>query len=429
MQLSTLSEALSYSTILLTSSLFFLGPVFQARQLPSPAVYYEDPAQGEPQPKEKLRTTRERLAHYGSQSPFPDHQPRTKRVPVGSDFQAFVKPWSSQDKKHCAGKRGQAKIGRDDETQSSDEESSDSSRWLGSRVWPPSGSEQMVNKSRDGRGREPTCLCPRPGSLECVRLHVETGRQHLKGELGQAFQLWGFDQVGEGVAINWTRKEEKMFKALVRLNPPSLNKNFWDEIPNAFPGRSTSDLVSYYFNVFVLRRRAIQNRRRGEKIDSDDDETELFDSESDDDSSDDDSFHEDSGRGALIDASLCPMKATSLHNSNLQQGPTVTYTKEPDTAMTYQAIGDNGNGPGHADLFFQHVQKEVCCFNSERKGNHCSEEQSKTSQGKDSHQWGQLYWPNTPHLLATTVDPTAPTRSALLEGQNRTGHNQNYRQI
>ena len=61
----------------------------------------------------------------------------------------------------------------------------------------------------------------------------------------------------------------------MRLNPASLEKNFWNYLPTCLPSKKIEDLVSYDFNVFVLRRRGIQNRVTPDNIDSDDDESEV----------------------------------------------------------------------------------------------------------------------------------------------------------
>jgi hypothetical protein len=398
------------------------GFLIQARQLPPPSVYYEDPVQPKPQAKEKLQATRERLAHYGSQSPFSDHQPRTKRVPIGPNFQAHVLPWRSQDITRYSGESGHTKSGGDDDTQSSDEESYDSTKWLGSKMWPLSESKRVVNKSRDGRGRQPSCFCPVPGSQECVRLHIEAERQKLFGEIGQTFELWGFDQMGECVATQWTKKEERTFKAIVRLNPPSQNKNFWDELPTVFPDRSHFELVSYYFNVFVLRCRALQNRVSGAKIDSDDDETELVDSESDEDSSDD-SDHEDHGSGEFRDPYEVHhdrMKATYLQNSSRPAG----------NSLHFQSLGDDDNeGADTQKRYSQQSDEKAFHLDVEWKGKHRATEEESTSQGKVSLPWEHPQWANATYPSVQGADPVTHIQSALTDGQAATQTDPNYAEI
>ncbi|KAE9460163.1 hypothetical protein C3L33_07952, partial [Rhododendron williamsianum] len=181
-----------------------------------------------------------------------DNQNR-KRVPVGPFFQANVPEWTG-------------------ETCESD------SRWLGSRVWPvESGgpSKYIIERDRIGKGRQESCGCENPGSIECVRFHVSEKRVRVKLELGLAFQRLKFDRMGEEVALSWTKEEEKRFQEIIKSNPASLDMCFWDEIVKSFPSKKREDLVSYYFNVYLLRRRGYQNRSTPSNIESDDEESEF----------------------------------------------------------------------------------------------------------------------------------------------------------
>ncbi|XP_077240264.1 AT-rich interactive domain-containing protein 2-like [Tasmannia lanceolata] len=176
-----------------------------------------------------------------------------KRVPIGPLFQSEVPNW----------------IGPPSE--------SDESKWLGTQQWPPQvkESELLIDDGAIGKGRPNYCGCKVPGSVECVRFHVAEKRLRLKLELGSAFNGWRFNHMGEEVSLSWTDEEERRFKSVVLLNPPSLNKNFWDQAYVSFPSKRRRDLVSYYFNVFLLRRRSYQNRVTPKSIDSDNDEMEL----------------------------------------------------------------------------------------------------------------------------------------------------------
>ncbi|XP_030489982.2 AT-rich interactive domain-containing protein 1 [Cannabis sativa] len=173
------------------------------------------------------------------------------RIPTGPAFQAEVPAW----------------IG---ETCESD------SKWLGSKVWPLNQTEKRFLVERDpiGKGRLENCGCQVPGSTECVRFHIAEKKLRVKRELGSAYHLWRFHNMGEDVTVFWTEAEEKKFKNIVSSNPPSLQKCFWIEICKNFPSRKRADLVSYYYNVFLLRRRAVQNRFTPSNIDSDDDDEE-----------------------------------------------------------------------------------------------------------------------------------------------------------
>ncbi|XP_022738055.1 AT-rich interactive domain-containing protein 2-like [Durio zibethinus] len=150
------------------------------------------------------------------------------------------------------------------------------SKWLGTREWPLKGREHDSLAVTDpiGRGRPYSCGCQIPGSVECIRLHTAEKRMKLKLELGSVFYRWRFDGMGEEVSLRWTAEEEKRFKYMVQLEPPSLNE-FWPNAFKFFPWKTRRDLVSYYFNVFLIRRRSYQNRVTPKSIDSDDDESEF----------------------------------------------------------------------------------------------------------------------------------------------------------
>lgn len=171
-----------------------------------------------------------------------------KQIPVGPAFQAEVPGWTGVP-------------------------SESDFKWLGTQVWPLPKVEHKFFIERDpiGKGRQDSCGCQVLGSVECVRFHIAEKRYRLKLEVGSAFHNWKFDKMGEEVMLSWTDKDQKNFKNIVRLNPPSLEKRFWDQIFKFFPSRSREELVSYYFNVFLLQRRAHQNRHFPCNVDSDDD--------------------------------------------------------------------------------------------------------------------------------------------------------------
>ncbi|KAL9257994.1 AT-rich interactive domain-containing protein [Drosera capensis] len=74
--------------------------------------------------------------------------------------------------------------------------------------------------------------------------------------------------MGEEVTLSWTKEEEKKFRDIVKANPQSQKKCFWLEMFKALPAKSISDLVIYYWNVFLLQRREYQNRCNSGDIDS-----------------------------------------------------------------------------------------------------------------------------------------------------------------
>ncbi|KAK9068316.1 hypothetical protein SSX86_012427 [Deinandra increscens subsp. villosa] len=150
-------------------------------------------------------------------------------------------------------------------------------KWLGTPVWPLDKTEprsSLIELERIGKGRQDSCGCQFQGSLECVRFHIFEKRNRLKHELGSAFYKWKFDDMGETVALNWTANEEKTFEHIIKSNPPSEGITFWDDLTSHFKDKTMRVMVSYYFNVYLNRRRAQQNRSDPSNIDSDDDELE-----------------------------------------------------------------------------------------------------------------------------------------------------------
>ncbi|CAO2835596.1 unnamed protein product [Amaranthus hypochondriacus] len=174
-----------------------------------------------------------------------------QRIPIGDDFQAVLPKWTGVD-------------------------SESDPKWLGTQVWPLAKRENTHLTEREpiGKGRLDSCGCRFPDSSECVKLHVGKTRMNMKYELASAFYAWKFDKMGEECSVSWTSEEEKTFISIVKQNPYSLHKRFWKQMCEALPKKSWADQVNYYFNVFVLRRRAFQNRFTPRNIDSDDDETE-----------------------------------------------------------------------------------------------------------------------------------------------------------
>ncbi|KAK1291055.1 AT-rich interactive domain-containing protein 1 [Acorus calamus] len=155
----------------------------------------------------------------------------------------------------------------------------DDLKWLGTPIWPPMKEENRLalHGGHTGKGRPDSCGCKHSGSVGCIKFHVAEERLRVKFELGSAFSKWKFDNMGEEVALSWTVAEQEKFKDIVRSNRASLGKDFWGEIHHSFPKRSRQSIVSYYFNVFIMSRRAYQNRFDPHNIDSDDDESEVDD--------------------------------------------------------------------------------------------------------------------------------------------------------
>ncbi|KAI7733651.1 hypothetical protein M8C21_028594, partial [Ambrosia artemisiifolia] len=177
---------------------------------------------------------------------------KKKRVPLGRSFQAEVPQWT----------------GKTEESET---------RWLGTRVWPLEETENrasLIEREPIGKGRQGSCGCQFIGSIECVRFHVAVKRNRLKHELGSAFAKWKFDMMGEEVSYRWTKTEEKKFASIIKANPESSGRCFWDALVAYFKNKTRPVLVSYYFSVYLLRRRAHQNRADPSNVNSDDDELE-----------------------------------------------------------------------------------------------------------------------------------------------------------
>ncbi|XP_030949596.1 uncharacterized protein LOC115973471 [Quercus lobata] len=198
-----------------------------------------------------------------------DHPPR-KPVPTGPNHQADIPAWSSQDTKSTSTHLGTPEAVSDSDLTVRDE---DEKRLMGTCVIPmPDLDLSVCNGDNVGNGRT-DCSCEDGGSVRCVRQHITEARYKLLENVGQEiFVELGFSDMGEHVAQKWSEEEEDLFNEIVFSNPASLHKNFWKNLPSAFPSRTKKEIVSYYFNVFMLQRRAEQNRCDPMNIDSDNDE-------------------------------------------------------------------------------------------------------------------------------------------------------------
>ncbi|KAM0937853.1 putative SANT/Myb domain-containing protein [Dioscorea sansibarensis] len=153
-----------------------------------------------------------------------------------------------------------------------EEDSSD--KWIGMCILPMPD-YGMLSLEVKGRSCRNLCNCLDMGSIRCVRQHVVESREKLEQALGhEKFMMLGFGDMGEVVARKWSTEEEQAFQEVVMANPASLGKNFWDDLRHVLISRSSKELISYYFNVFMLRKRAEQNRMDPMNADSDNDEWE-----------------------------------------------------------------------------------------------------------------------------------------------------------
>ncbi|XP_022931396.1 AT-rich interactive domain-containing protein 2-like isoform X2 [Cucurbita moschata] len=182
----------------------------------------------------------------------PNEDSAEETVPVGAVCQADLPEWTGNN-------------------------SDSDSKWLGTRSWPLQhrNSNSVRDRRAIGRGRPDSCGCQFPGSVECFRFHIAEARMRLKLELGSTFFAWRFHQMGEEISLQWTVEEEKRFKELAMSGFNNHNRCFWDYSLRWFPMKSRKNLISYYFNVFLLRLRSYQNRVTPNSIDSDDEDFEF----------------------------------------------------------------------------------------------------------------------------------------------------------
>ncbi|XP_004299321.1 PREDICTED: uncharacterized protein LOC101293785 [Fragaria vesca subsp. vesca] len=216
-------------------------------------------------PERPIRT----LASEDIYSFLLDHSPR-KSASIGPEHQAVIPPWGAH------GVNNTSSSSHLDTSQSVvDSDLENEKRMMGTCVIPMPNSELSTDcESIVGRGRT-DCSCEDRASIRCVRQHILEAREKLIKNIGpERFAELGFCDMGEQVAEKWSDYEEKLFHQVVFSNPASLDKNFWDSLSAVFPLRTKMEIVSYYFNVFMLRKRARQNRYDPVNVDSDNDEWE-----------------------------------------------------------------------------------------------------------------------------------------------------------
>ncbi|XP_049366112.1 AT-rich interactive domain-containing protein 1-like [Solanum verrucosum] len=253
--------------------------VWQIKQKMHPSMYDENSGSGRLRCSQRVLSAKDHLkkrhALQFSASPSSSHNDEDQAdVLTGSSAESAIGFWWKQRRKRIpVGPQFQADI-----PESIEEIYESDSKWLGTGIWPLGKREKkraLVDRGPIGKGRQDICSCNTRCSYDCVKFHISEKRRKLKIDLGSAYSEWKFDSIGEEVALSWSREEEHKFQDIVKSNPLSEEKSFWNEVFKFFPNKSRESLVSYYFNVFLLRRRANQNRTNAGNIDSDDDESEY----------------------------------------------------------------------------------------------------------------------------------------------------------
>ncbi|XVE56850.1 hypothetical protein DITRI_Ditri04bG0043700 [Diplodiscus trichospermus] len=188
--------------------------------------------------------------------------PPRKPVLVGPNYQADIPELGSQ-------------VARDTSNDTDVSETAagrDENKLMGTCIIPMPSLESSAYDDKLGSGRM-NCSCEDKDSVRCVRQHILEAREELRKSLGQErFVELGFSDMGELVAEKWSEEEQHLFHKVVFSNPASLGRNFWDSLASVFPYQTKEEIVSYYFNVFMLRKRCEQNRYESMRIDSDNDE-------------------------------------------------------------------------------------------------------------------------------------------------------------
>lgn len=172
-------------------------------------------------------------------------------IPIGPRFQADVPEW-----------RGPIL------------NESESSKWLGTVIWPMKDTTKEIDECVIGKGRSDYCCCTTPGSILCVKYHIGEETTRLQTVLGPAFQKWKFDQMGEAAAKPWKQSDQQRLTQLMKSNPLSECQDSIKLALECFPLKSKKDIVEFYFNVYIPRRMSMQTRSGYMMVNTYDDEEE-----------------------------------------------------------------------------------------------------------------------------------------------------------
>uniref|UniRef100_A0A6N2LUA5 Myb-like domain-containing protein n=1 Tax=Salix viminalis TaxID=40686 RepID=A0A6N2LUA5_SALVM len=204
-------------------------------------------------------------------SSYLDEFPR-KQVPLGPNHQASIPLWDrhmKKDKLSDSFNKNGSLLSESARNIYNDNEE----KFVGTRIIPMPNTKPCLSTRYEAACGRIDCGCLDEGSVRCVRQHILEAREELLKSVGhEKFVNLGFYDMGEEVSCKWAKEEERVFHEVVYSRPVSLGQNFWKHLTQVFPDRTTKEIVSYYFNVFMLQKRAAQNRCNMLDIDSDDDE-------------------------------------------------------------------------------------------------------------------------------------------------------------
>ncbi|KAJ4713147.1 AT-rich interactive domain-containing 2-like protein [Melia azedarach] len=331
---------------------------------------------------------------------FPEHPTRQlyallmvyrpqKSVSVGHNHQADIPAWGSQCATETSNHSSKCVVSGSEHIAGIEYEK----MFMGTCIIPmPDLESSAYHDVEVGNGRK-YCLCEDKGSVRCVRQHIMEEREELGKYLGQErFVQLGFPEMGEVVSDKWSDKEEQLFHKIVYTNPASLGRNFWNVLSSAFPSRTKKDIISYYFNVFMLRKRAVQNRCHEMNVDSDNDEWQGID-----DSDDNETAMSDEDEDSVVESPAYPEdfghNRSKKYDLRIYEGDGTCNSKIKDfvcgTNNTSQA---NSNNP-ISQLQLQgekgdrEVQDDSCTTSDTGVASH--------SQAKADNNEDHIHWPQS----------------------------------
>ncbi|KAL3837877.1 hypothetical protein ACJIZ3_022468 [Penstemon smallii] len=145
--------------------------------------------------------------------------------------------------------------------------SDDTTRWLGTKVWPVENTHMPDVPIGRGRDTNVQCTCQHPGSSKCIMRHVKEKKVRLKSELGPAYSDMGFDKMGDEASKNLSTMQKIKLDAIMTKEKQGFLKSALKSLPKL----TRETIIGYYFNVTVPNRIGWKTRDglSAEEIDSD----------------------------------------------------------------------------------------------------------------------------------------------------------------